>query len=56
MLVASGASAIVAGDSLESDGNGGLRKGAATIFIACEDTNNSTGALGNPGRIKAEAI
>jgi hypothetical protein len=56
MLLASGAAAVQAGDSLESDGNGGLRKGAATIFIALEDTDNSTGAVGNPGRIKAEAI
>jgi hypothetical protein len=56
MLVASGAPAIVAGDGLESAGDGTLRKGAAAIFIALEDTDNSTGALGAPGRIKAEAL
>jgi hypothetical protein len=55
MLVASGAPAIVAGDSLESAGDGTLRKGAARLFTALEDTNNSTGALGAPGRIKVEA-
>jgi hypothetical protein len=56
MLIASGAPAVVAGDSLESAGDGTLRKGNAALFIALEDTDNSTGAIGNPGRIKAEAI
>src|SRR5580765_1382914 len=42
MLIASGAPAIVAGDSLESAGDGTLRKGNATLFIAIEDTDNST--------------
>jgi hypothetical protein len=56
MLIASGAPAVVAGDSLESAGDGTLRKGNAALFIAVEDTDNSTGALGAPGRIKAEAI
>ena len=56
MLIASGAPAVVAGDSLESAGDGTLRKGAATLFIAVEDTDNSTGALGAPGRIRAEAL
>jgi hypothetical protein len=57
MLLASGAPAIVAGDYLESAGDGTLRKGSAgKLFIALEDTDNSTGALGAPGRIKAEAL
>jgi hypothetical protein len=56
MLIASGAPAVMAGDSLESAGDGTLRKGAATLFIAIENTDNSTGALGAPGRIRAEAI
>lgn len=58
VLIASGATACVAGDFLESAGDGTIRKGTAAtaMFVALEDTNNSTGALGNPGRIKAEAL
>ena len=56
MLIASGAAAVVAGDFIESAGDGTLRKGAAALFIALEDTNNSAGALGAPGRIKVEAL
>lgn len=55
MLIASGAPAVVAGDALESAGDGTLRKGAAKLFVAIEDTDNSTGALGAPGRIRVEA-
>src|SRR5262252_4578483 len=54
VLIASGATAVVAGDFLESAGDGTVRKTgtqANALFIALEDTNNSTGALGNPGRI-----
>jgi hypothetical protein len=56
--IASGAPAVVAGDFLESAGDGTVRKGTAAtaLFIATEDTNNSTGAIGNPGFVKAEAV
>jgi hypothetical protein len=58
VLIASGAGACVAGDFLESAGDGTIRKGTAAtgLFICLEDTNNSGGALGNPGRVKAEAL
>lgn len=58
MLIASGAALVKAGDGLESAGNGMLRAGAGAgrMFTAIEDTDNSTGMLGNPGHIKVEAI
>ena len=56
MLIASGAALVKAGDALESAGNGLLRAGAGRTFAAIEDTDNSTGALGNPGFIKVEAV
>src|SRR5262245_52679300 len=58
MLIASGAALVKAGDGLESAGNGLLRagSGAGKMFVAIEDTDNSTGVLGNPGHIKVEAL